>query len=62
MGIYYCKTENKEEQTISECVNVFETRLFNQDNHIDSMKTQPPCAYGYKCLCPCHSGGKCIFR
>ena len=62
MGIYCCRTENKEGQKISECANVFETKLCNQDNNIDNMKTQPPCVYGYKCPCPCHSGGKCIFK
>ena len=62
MGIYCCKTENKEEQKMSECVNVYETRLFNQDNDIDILRTQPPCVCGYKCQCPCHYGGKCTFK
>ena len=52
MGVCRCKTEDKEEQQMSECVNVYETRLCNQ----------PPCVYGYTCPCPCHSGGKCIFK
>ena len=62
MGVYCCKTENKEEQNMSECVNVYETRFCNQDNNIDILKTQPPCVYGHKCPCPCHSGGKCILN
>ena len=62
VGVYCCKTENKDEQQMSECVNVYETRLCNQDNNIDILKTQPPYVYGYKYPCPCHSGGKCIFK
>ena len=46
MGVYCCKTENKEEQTMSECVHVYETRLCNRNNNIDILKTQPSCAYG----------------
>ena len=61
MGVYCCKTENKEEQQISECVNVYEAKTCTIDSYDDILKTQPPCMYGHKCPCPCHYGGECVF-
>ena len=62
MGVYCCETEDKEEQTLSECVNVYEAKPYTLDNYNDILKTRPPCMYGHKCPCPCHSGGKCVFK
>ena len=28
----------------------------------DPFQTYPPCWHGYRCECPCHNGGKCIFK
>ena len=30
MGVYYCKTEDKEEQTMSEYINVYEKTLYSR--------------------------------
>ena len=58
----YCSTsEDKEEQKISECVDVYETNSYTLGNYSDILKTRPPCVYGHKCPCPCHSDGKCVF-
>ena len=46
LTVYCCKTEDKEEQTISECVNVYETKPYTLDNYNDILKTRPPCMYG----------------
>ena len=60
--VYCCKTEDKEEQKLSECVNVYEPKPYTLDNYNDILKTRPPYMYGHKCACPCHSGGKCVFE
>ena len=52
MGICCCMTENKEEQHISECVNVYEVTTCTIDSYNDILKTRPPCMYGHKCPCP----------
>ena len=52
MGVYCCKTEDKEEQQISECVNVCETKPYTLENYNDILKTRPPCMYGHTCPCP----------
>ena len=63
MGVYCCK--DKHEFELSS-----ETDTSNQNNygdtytsnHGDIFKTRPPCMYGHQCSCPCHQGGKCLFR
>ena len=62
MGVYCCKTETKEEQTLSDCVNVHEAKTCTIDSYNEFLKTRPPCMYGHKCPCPCHSGGECVFK
>ena len=62
MGTYCCKSEDKEEQNISECLSVYETKPHPLDNYNDILKTRPPCMYGHECPCPCHSGGECVFK
>ena len=62
MGVYCCKTEDKEEQKMSECVNVYEKKPCTLDSYNDILKTRPPCMYGHKCPCPCNSGEKCVFK
>ena len=62
MGIFCCKTEDKEEQKVFECVNVYETKLCTLENYNDILQIRPPCMYGHKCPCPCHSGGACVFK
>ena len=61
MGTYCCKTENEEEQKLSECVNVYEAKTCTIDSYNDILKPRPPCMYGHKCPCPCHAGGECVF-
>ena len=62
MGVYCCRTEDKGEQDMSQCVHVYETKPYTLDNYNDILKTRPPCMYGHKCPCPCHSCGKCVFK
>ncbi len=71
MGTYCCKSE-EQEQTIentgkSDMLAVeqchFETTPFTPNNNNDVFRTGPPCWYGYdNCPCPCHNGGKCVFK
>ena len=49
MGTFCCKTEDKEEQQMSECVKVYETKPYILDNYNDILKTRPSCMYGHKC-------------
>ena len=62
MGLFCCKTEDKDEKQIIECENIYKAHSSTQDNYNDILKTRPPCMYGHKCPCPCHSGGKCVYK
>ena len=63
MGIYCCKSEDKEEQQIANCENEYKPIPCACNNNCNEIcKTRPPCMYGYKCPCPCHYGGKCAFK
>ena len=62
MGVYCRKTEDKEEQTMYECVNVYKAKTCTIGSYNEVPKTRPPCVYGHKCPCPCHSGGDCVFK
>ena len=70
MGIYCCKSEEPE-QTIenigkSDILAVelchFETTPFTPNNNNNVFRTVPPCWFGKPCPCPCHNGGKCVFK
>ena len=63
MGIYCCKTEGKVEQQIVYCENELKPiPCVYGNNYNEIYKTRPPCVYGYECPCPCHYGGKCVFK
>ena len=62
MGAYCCKKDKDEE--VNEQVDIY-----NQNNYgitypikQEQFQTRPPCWYSHKCPCPCHNGGKCIFK
>ena len=63
MGTYLCKSEDKEEQQLVDCENECKPIPCTYDNNYNEIyKTRPPCVYGYKCPCPCHSGGECVLK
>ena len=62
MGLCCCKQSEEE---------ISETETDNQNNYGVTypcirqeaiFQTRPPCWYGHQCSCPCHQGGKCLFR
>ena len=64
MGAYCCKKDEDEE--VNEQVDIYNqnqnygiTYLFKQEPY----KTKPPCWFGHRCDCPCHTAsGPCIFK
>ena len=43
MGIHCREAEHKEEQKMSDCVNVYEAKTCNIDSYAEILKTRPPC-------------------
>ena len=61
-----CKDKDKDEE-VNEQVDIYNQ---NQNYGItypcikreQIFNTKPPCWFGHRCECPCHIGGKCIFK
>ena len=60
MGSHCCKSEEEITELDDYNKNTYGN---NQNNHEDIFKTRPPCWFGHRCPCPCHTGkGQCIFQ
>ena len=63
MGAYCCKDEHEE---VNEQVDVYNQNSYGITypciKQEPIFQTKPPCWYGHRCECPCHNGGKCLFK